>query len=86
MKVKITTTPITEVTHDLQMTMSEREIRALLTVVRNVGGLPEGPRGALNELYNALYRAVGITQGHLAKASGSIIFPDTWAEFEEGTK
>ncbi len=80
MNINIIETP-SEITYDLNLTMTKREVRALITVLHNVGGKPYGPRGVLSELYDAL-EAQKIVPGRL-KRGGSLIFPDTWEKFEE---
>ena len=77
MKAKLTENTPEEITYDLHLTMTQREAKAILTILNHVGGSPDGPRGATDVLYEALYTIT--TPGRL-KHSGNLIFPSKWED------
>ena len=78
MKAKLTMTK-RDIEFDLHLTMTEREARALLTVMRKIGGSPSGPRQVMDKIVMALYDA-DVTHGF--STGYGIHFPDTWTEFD----
>ena len=64
----------------LNLTMSEREADALLTIVSRVGGNRAGPRGVADSIARVL-RELDCMSGEVNTDSGSTYFPDTWAAF-----
>ena len=68
---------------NMTITLTEREARALMTILHKVGGRPEGPRGATDPIYQALHDA-GIRPGRLKSGThSSIIMVRTWEELGE---
>ena len=56
---------------------TEEEALTLAVLMANVGGLPEGPRGIVDKIYNYL-ESVGISSD--ATYFGNITLPDTYEE------
>lgn len=56
---------------------TEEEALTLAVLMANVGGLPEGPRGIVDKIYNYL-ESVGISSD--ATDFGTITLPDTYEE------
>ena len=77
MKTELTTVK-REIEFKLVLTMTERETKALYCVLRNVGGAPTGPRGAIDEILQVLDETdIWPTSG----STGSLHLPHTWEEF-----
>lgn len=59
--------------YTVNLTLNEHEVEVLLKITEHVGGNPNGPRGAVDRIRNAL-RGLGVDASDTLEADGSIYF------------
>ena len=82
--MEATLTPQVVKTYTLQLTMDEREARALLAIVGVVGGSPMGPRSVADRIFDTLYDQFAVKpETYLDSTSPQfIVLRDTWPTHE----
>lgn len=66
----------------LNLTMSEREARALFAIVERVGGYYLGPRSVADKIRRELAAPLSASK-HSFRSFGAILLPDSWDEFKK---
>lgn len=62
------------------LTFDEKEAEVLKTIMSQVGGAPEGPRGVADSLYDSL-DSFGVKSSH--GTMGEVRLSDSWEHFNQ---